>query len=223
MSDAEPTLAELITMGVASGMQDVHVSMPGTVVSYDAATQTATIQPGIRRVIFDEDDEQIPETIPPFQNVPVMHYRCGAFSIHANLVAGDGVDLVFGSDSMAEWRQGKEQISTPGDLKRLGLSSPKAYPGLFPKNAPGADHDNSIGIPGGLRLHFEAGAIKVGNGSDFVAMSAKVDALFNAIKAAGATGAGAIAVVETGAAAFFTALATALGAVNTASSNSKAD
>jgi hypothetical protein len=171
-------------MAVASGNQDIHVSMPGTVLSYDAATQTAKVQPGIRRVIFDEDDQQVPETIPPFENVPVMHYRCAAFSIHANLAPGDGVDLVFGSDSMAEWRQGAETIATPGDLKRLGLSSPKAYPGLFPKSAPGSDHDNSIGTPGGLRVHFGTGAISIGGGANFAALANLVTTELNKIKTA---------------------------------------
>lgn len=168
---AEPTLAELIALGVESGKQDIHVSMPGTVVSYDAATQTATVQPGVRRVIFDDGDQQIAETIPPFQNVPVMHFRCSKLSIHAELQAGDCVDLVFGSESMSEWRQGSETIVTPGDLKRLGLSSPKAYPGLFPKTSPGPDTDNSIGIPGGLRVHFTDSAIVVGTGTQYAALA----------------------------------------------------
>ena len=181
---AEPTLGELIAMGVSSGLQDVHVSMPGTVISYNAAKQTAKIQPGIRRVIFDDDDEQVPETIAPFENVPVMHYRCGKLSIHAELAAGDCVDLVFGSDSMAEWRQGGASIVTPGDLKRLGLSSPKAYPGMFPKSAPGPDQDSSIGRPGGLRIHFGDSQISVGTGANFAALANLVTSELTAIKAA---------------------------------------
>lgn len=190
MSDAEPTLHELIQLGVQSGLQDIHVSMPGTVISYDPATKTAKVQPGIKRVIFDEDDQQVHEDLQPFENVPVMFFRCGKLSIHAELAEGDGVDLVFASDSTAEWRNTGKPVA-PGDLKRLGLSSPKAYPGMFPKNNPGADTDDSIGRPGGLRIHFTDTAIVVGDGTKHAALAELVAIELNKIAAVLLTNAGA--------------------------------
>lgn len=189
MSSAAPTLEELIALAIQSGHQDIHVSMPGYIISYDAETQTAKVQPGIKRVIFDEDDGRVVEDLPPFENVPVCHYRCAALSIHSTLQAGDPVDLIFGSESMAEWRQGQSTGAVePGDLKRLGLASPKAYPGLFPKNSPGPDTDNSIGTPGGLRVHFFEEFISVGTGAQFVALANLVKAELDKIQATLATG-----------------------------------
>lgn len=195
---AELELEDLIKTGVVSGLQDVHVSQPGTVLSYDAATQTAKIQPGIQRVLFNDDDERVAETIQPFENVPVIFLRTSSFSIHARLAPGDTVDLIFGSESMAEWRQGQTSIVQPGDLKRLGLTAPKAYPGLFPKTQPGPDTDDSLGTPGGLRIHFTSETVNVGTGAGFVAMANLVAIELNKIKALFAANAGAPQVYAVG-------------------------
>lgn len=222
MPAVSATTPELHSASARSEQAQIYVAMPGTVISYDAAKQTAKIRPGINRVIHDEEGEEISETIPPFENVPVMWVRCAAFSIHAVLAPGDKVRLVFNSDSVAEWRQGAQEQISPGDLKRLGLSHPTCDPGFYPNNAPGLDTDTSLGKPGGLRLHFGNTAISAGEGLDFVAMAQKVDAFITALKSAGSAGAAVVAGPETGAAAFFTALA-AIATPGTASSNLKAD
>lgn len=181
MNEATPEIDELIRRALDSRIADVHVSMPGEIVSYDASTQTATVKPCLRRVMFDADDEQIAEEYPPIQNVPVSWPGGAGLTIHGTLVAGDTGDLVFSTYSHNEW-QATGRVSTPGDLKPHNLGAAKFYPGLRHKKNPAPDTDNSIGKPGGLRAHFGQDAVSIGDGSDFVALAQKVLAELTALK-----------------------------------------
>lgn len=165
MNEAAPEIDELIRRALDARLADVHVSMPGEVVSYDAGTQTATVRPCVKRVIFSEDDEQVEEEYPPIQNVPVGFPGGAALTLHIELVAGDTGDLVFSTYSHNEW-QATGRVSAPGDLKPHNLGSAKFYPGIRHKKNAAPDADNSIGKPGGLRLRFEDDSINVGDGSD---------------------------------------------------------
>ena len=187
MADALPTLPEIIERALASRNADIHVSMPGEIVSYDAATQTATVRPGLRRVLFDAEDNQVAEEIPPIQNVPVSWPGGSGLTLHGTLAAGDTGDLIFSTYSHNEW-QASGQVSTPGDLKTHNLGSAKFYPGLRNKKNAAPDTDNSIGLPGGLRLHFGASAVSAGSGGAFVALASLVLAELNKIAATLLTG-----------------------------------
>ena len=220
MADALPTLSELIDRALAARVADVHVSMPGEVVSYDAATQTASVRPCLRRVVLSTDDDQVAEDLPIIPNVPVNWQGCAALTLHGVLAEGDTGDLIFSSMSHNEW-QASGRVSTPGDLKPHGLASAKFYPGLRHKKNAAPDTDNSIGVPGGLRLHFGASAISAGAGAHYVAMAqlvqARLDALASAIS-------GWVPVPNDGGAALKAALGTWLGGSNdVASTNLKAD
>ncbi len=175
MTDTAPDNAELIRTALESRLLDVHVCLPGIVVSYDAATQTATVQPAIKRPLETDDGSYTHEALAPIQNVPVAFQGGGTFSQHFALAAGDSVLLVFSQWAFAQWRN-TGRVSEAGDLRLHGPGYPIAVPWWRPDGGPGADSGNSMGAPAGLRLYFGAAAIGVGSQSDFVAMAAKVDA-----------------------------------------------
>ncbi len=220
MSDALPTLSEIVERALASHANDIHVSMPGIVVSYDAATQTAKVTPALRRVLLTEDGDQIAEEIPPLENVPVVWPGCSGLTVHGVLAAGDTGDLIFSTWSHNEW-QASGRVSTPGDLKPHNLGAAKFYPGLRSRANAAPDTDNSIGIPGGLRLHFGAAA-SFGGGAQFVALASLVTAQLNALKSAIS---GAVVVPNDGGASLKSTLLAALGSwpASVASGNLKAD
>ncbi len=217
MSDALPSLSEIIERALASRLADVCVSMPGFVVDYDPATQTATVQPGLRRVLFNEDDEQVAEEIHPIKNVPVSWPGGSGLTIHGTLAAGDTGDLHFSSWSHNEW-QATGRVATPGDLKPHNLGSAKFYPGLRSRKNAAPDTDNSIGVPGGLRIHF-GGTVNVGTGAQAVPVA---DKLVAHLQSAAATAVDA-AVPNDGGKAAFTAFSSALTAIGVSSGNLKAD
>ena len=193
--EADPELAELIRRAIASERVDIQVSMPGIVVSYDAETETAEIQPATRRARYNSDDEIVAEDIPPIQNVPVIWPSCAAFSFHGVLAPGDGVDLVFSTYSHAGYRN-TGKLATPLDLRPQSLSYPKAYPGFKPKSATGKDTDNSVGKPTAgptnpARIHFVGAGVEVGKTAlDPVVTASKLKLILDAAWASGAAAGG---------------------------------
>jgi hypothetical protein len=178
---ASPDIEHLIAAAIESYVDNVHVSLPGIVVSYDSAKQTATVQPAIKRPVMNEDDQLVYEAYAPITNVPVEFPGSASLSFHWALAKGDSVVLLWQDFSFATWRK-TGAVSEAGDTRKHGPSYPIARPWMRPSGGPGPDTDNSIGIPGGLRIHFTSGAVVVGNGSDFVAMAAKVDARLSALE-----------------------------------------
>ncbi len=177
-----PTLAELLEVALRDDRAEIHVSMPGEIVSYDAAKQTALVRPMLKRVVFTEDGEQVHEELPPVANVPVVWPGCAGLTVHGVLEPGDTGDMVFSSWSHNEW-QATGRASAPGDLKTHGLGGAKFYPGLRHSKNAAPDADNSIGKPGGLRLHFGSAAIRAGAGGDFVALAQATEARLSALEA----------------------------------------
>lgn len=95
--------------------------LTGKVVSFDPATQTATIQPDYRPMHNGE-----PVDMPELQEVPVRFQRAGGFVITTPIKAGDKVTLrpqmrsseSFHSDGTYE---------TPGDARSASLSDMEAF------------------------------------------------------------------------------------------------
>jgi hypothetical protein len=180
----EPTLAELLETVHRSYMLDVHTSMPGRVRSYDAATQTADVEPLILGALQDEDGFNVYEARPVIQNVPVRWERAGDYYDHKPLTADNCGWLIFSEDSYAQWRTTGE-VSVPGDLTRHSLSYPFFLPGAWPDgkrlpDAPASGEAVSI-VPSGGRLRVStANPAHV----ELVALAGKVAAQLTALKQA---------------------------------------
>lgn len=174
----EPTEAELLRTVIESRLADVHTSIPGRVVSYDAATQTADIEIVILRAEQAESGATVHETYPVIPNVPVGWPSGGGYSLQFPLDPGDGVWLVFSESATSGWRETGE-VSPPGDLDRFDISYPIALPCARPSSKP---------LPAGtgaLLTVPEGGSFAVSTAGDTpkaVAMAEEVNANFQAIK-----------------------------------------
>lgn len=171
-------LAELIEGAIASQLLDLHTAIPGKVKSYDAAKQTAEVIIQVRAATPAEDGSTVAEEPPVIPNVPVQWPRGGGFALHFPLAAGDHVLLVFSEAAIGHWRA-SGQVADPGDLRRHSLAYPVAIPGIAPDagvltDAPAGE--GVVNVPAGKVLRIGGGE------ADFVALSAKVDANFKAIK-----------------------------------------
>jgi len=165
---AEPTLAEIIRLAIASRLMDLHVALPGKVIAYDASKQTAEVQPMIRRAISDSNGEIAHEDLPKIPNVPVKFPRGSgdSYSITWPIAPGDFVLLVFCSWAIGQWRESGD-LSDPVDLRKHGLGNPIAIPGIAPKTGSIPTDPSAMVI--------EGPEVKVGPAAvDFVAMNAKV-------------------------------------------------
>lgn len=124
-----PTLARVILDTIENRLCDLHVSLPGKVLSYDPGTQKAKIQLQIKRKYVDGTDVEIP----PVVDVPVAWPRAGKSYLHLPLKAGHQVMVVFSERSLDEWKeQGGSQA--PEIFRKHSYSDAWAIPGGYPFN-----------------------------------------------------------------------------------------
>lgn len=134
----EPTLQEVLYDAIESRLLELHTAIPGRVVSYDSAKQTAEVEPVVLRAEPREDGGRTLTPLPVIPNVPVQWPRGGGYALHFPLKAGDHVLLVFSEAAIGHWRSSGE-LAPPGDLRRHSLGYPVAIPGIAPESAPIAD------------------------------------------------------------------------------------
>lgn len=154
-------LTELLRLAVESGLSDIHTCLPGTVESYDFATQKASVKPSIKKAYRDGETA----SMPVIEGVPVVFPRSGGASLTFPVESGDGVLLLFSERSLENWlQQGGEQ--EPGDPRRMDLSDAIAIPGLysFAEDGPAANNtDVQLQYKGGQFVINQDGRIALGN------------------------------------------------------------
>lgn len=125
-----PTLPELIRRALDSRLSEVHVSMPGRVVKYDASRETVDVQPQLRRAIEDDGENLEFEDLPVLFDVPIAWPSGGGGKhfITWPLESGDPVLLVFCERDIGAWRASGE-LTSPGDQRAHTLAGAVAYPG----------------------------------------------------------------------------------------------
>lgn len=149
-NEEKPSLAKLLQMSIDSKLCDVHTSLPGIVKSYDRATQTAKIQPSLKRRYTDGRIVDLPI----INKVPIMFPRSKGKFIHFDLEPGDEVTLIFSERSLDNWKE-KGGLISPDDPRKFHISDAKAYPG-------GSSIPNAF-VPNG-----KAGSIEMANGTNHV-------------------------------------------------------
>lgn len=130
---ANASLAEVLSLVLESREAALSKTLPGTVVTYDAATKTALVRPGVHRRVpsFDDPDEDEIEELPAIPNVPVMWPQGRGFSIvpTVGLLPGDPVLLLCCDRDISGWlRTGVP--SEPDDARSHSWGSAVAIPGL---------------------------------------------------------------------------------------------
>lgn len=110
----------------------LYTSLPAVVIAYDSASQTASVKPVVKKVLWDQDDQPVYEEYPTIPGVPVCFPRGGGFFISFPVTAGDHVMLVFSKQSFADWRTTGE-LSEPRDKRLHGFGNAVAIPGVFPR------------------------------------------------------------------------------------------
>lgn len=181
-----PSEPELFRRSLEAHLQSVHTAIPGIVVSYNPATQTANVRPAIKRLVpTAAEGEFTAEALPVIPAVPVLWPRAGASWFAPVLEAGDGVLLIMcETDPNTYLRTG--EVSEPGDVRRHSLAHAVAIPGLFPRaNALPAPSPLGEGAALASKLDLLIGILKTvvpGAGSD---TAAKVLAAFPNVTGSG--------------------------------------
>lgn len=176
----EVTLPEALEATSNALMVDFHVSFPAKVTSYDSSTQTATVEPMIRKPVLStdlNDEEDSEENLPSIPNVPILHPRGGNTSIHIPIKAGDFVMVVVTDFDMSGWRSTGRKSSP---ITRVMHSIASCY------GIAGASHDGNrlsgtavssddITITNGsFTATFKSDKVEFGGASDAAALASAV-------------------------------------------------
>ncbi len=177
-----PELAAIMRAAASGALAKVHTAIPAKIVSYDAATQRAVVQPAIQgKFRAPGSEEVINVELPKIARVPVAFPSAAGFSITWPLSVGDPVTLIFAERSLDEWLTTGNDSNTAADPRRFDLSDAIAIPGGRPFNDP----IPAAGVEAGVMV-VRATMIKLGSASasDFVALASKVEAQLARIEAA---------------------------------------
>src|SRR4249919_1062844 len=113
-----------IQQAVETMLGDINTQSPGTIVSYDAATNRAIVKPTLPKRLANDEELQSPQIV----EVPVVWTSSGGgkAGITFPLQPGYGVMLSFQQRSMEGWLDGKNTM--PDDPRQFDLSDCVAIP-----------------------------------------------------------------------------------------------
>lgn len=177
------TPAETYRRILDARLTDLHTALPGRVRSYDAATQTADIEPMIKRGVptGGEEDDVVLEALPVLPSVPVLFPSGGQCFVTFPLAVGDPVLLVFSERDTSHYRA-TGAVADPGVPTMHGLSGAVAIPCAFgPRSAAMSgvsSTDMVMGRVNGLaNITIKSGTAEVGGSSDSAALASRVSQL----------------------------------------------
>lgn len=167
-----PSLSEALAEIMDSRLSLVHTALPGIVRSYNAATQTAVVQPAVKRLVATEEAGAFEvRKLPEVPDVPVAWPGGGDHYVHFTLQPGDSVLLVFAHMDPSIWQRTGE-ISQPADHREHHPAHAFAIPCVHPRT----DVLPDVGVV--------SPKAAIGGTSDSAALASKVLAIFQAIAGA---------------------------------------
>jgi hypothetical protein len=131
-------LDTLLREVIESRMDGLSVALPATVVSYDRASQSATVRLSARRRVRVEDvmsEEDSFEDRPDVYAVPVAWPSGGSSFFAPDLVAGDAVLLIACDSDFSAWMD-SGRVSDPIDGRSHHFAHSYAIPGARPDSRP---------------------------------------------------------------------------------------
>lgn len=145
---------------------DLHTQQPGKVVNFYPETYEVDVQLVCRRPVPHIDGGYVYEDPPIIPRVQVVCFGNSSSWLKVELAAGDFVWVMSPEVSTSEFVE-SGSVSEPADVTKHGLLGSVAIPFM---------------IPSQLALTALGPTVSLAGGADFVALAAKVDANFLAIK-----------------------------------------
>lgn len=142
---------------------ELRVAAPGIIQSYNAGTNTATVQLAIREKVNQMDGTTQDTDLPLLLDCPVMMPRGGGFALTFPVAAGDECLVVFADACIDSWWQ-SGGVQNQAEKRRHDLSDGIAIPGLW-------SQPNKLTIGEGIRLTATAGGASVSVTASGVALT----------------------------------------------------
>lgn len=106
-------------------LKDLHTCMPGIIASFDPVTQTASVQPAIKRIFTEKGALNLPVCV----DVPVAFPGGGDFFLTFPVKVGDECILLFSERAIDNWHA-SGGTQTPAEYRLHDLSDGLAIVGL---------------------------------------------------------------------------------------------
>ena len=132
---------------------ELRVAAPGIIQSYNAGTNTATVQLAIREKVNQMDGTTADTDLPLLLDCPVMMPRGGGFALTFPVAAGDECLVVFADACIDSWWQ-SGGVQNQAEKRRHDLSDGIVIPGLW-------SQPNNITVGEGIRLTTADGGASV--------------------------------------------------------------
>lgn len=194
-----PELAEVIKSALNDHTDGLHFAIPGKIESYDPIMQKANVKPLLKRKVIGRDATEFVEELPVVPEVPVAFPRGGGFFLSFPLEKGDLVLLIVVDRSIDAYTYSTGAVDTdPEDVRAHDLSDAVALPCFYPFTRALKCEVTSGAVFGsetGAQVRAKKDAVEVTSnglpavippitippipGKGFVAMAAKLAALFN--------------------------------------------
>lgn len=169
----DPDLTTLLELFREVVKADIHVMLPGKIISYDATSQKAVVQALVKGRFVDEDGETIKvEDLPPIHEVPVVFVGPARGRMTWPVDAGDLCEIRFASSSLARWLRTSAGPSVdPGEDRRHDLTDAICQVGLHTPASPPTDAPQDavvIHVSGGvgIKLGSSAASMKAATNDD---------------------------------------------------------
>lgn len=145
---------------IDAALKNLHTSLPGVVQSYDAATQTVSVQPAIKRVFSEKGATPLPVCV----DVPVCFPGGGDFYLTFPVKAGDDCILVFSERCIDYWHV-NGGVQLPAEYRLHDLSDAFAIVGVNsqPRKLASVQTDGAE-----LRTRDRSTYIKLTNGTIYI-------------------------------------------------------
>lgn len=167
-----PTLADVIRVALERHGSDVHVSMPGVVLSYDATHQSAMVRPMLQARAQDPagTGDWLPVALPDLPGVPVVFAGAGGARLTFPVATGDPCWLVFCDRSLDNWKSttlGQVPVDPVAESQHA-IADAVAFVGGRPFASPWAVAPTdrvTLGYDAGEQIEVLSGRVNLGAGA----------------------------------------------------------
>jgi hypothetical protein len=127
-----PTNADVIRSLIEQHAGEAFVALPGTIQSYDPATQRADVVVCVRNPYPDPEGSGslLREDFPVVPHVKVLWPRMGSWFLAMSVQPGDAVQLLVNTLTIEDWAAGSGGVVDVGDTRRQHLAHAVALIGM---------------------------------------------------------------------------------------------